>query len=127
MNTITKIRIPELISDWSITLTPLAANSTHPESQPEAATGFPVKINETKSAISFEVQLADLNCVDTQVYKHRGELTIEITRQNGTDQSHVTRYCREFQLPASVQNASAAISLNKNRLCIKMPKRLISH
>ncbi len=126
MTVISTLRLPVLMSAWLNALNPFATNTNQPATQPYATAWFPVEINETESAITFEVELADLNCVDPQVYMHRGELTLEITRRDGVDPAHITRYCRDFQLPASVRDASAAISLHENTLCVKLPKKLVS-
>lgn len=126
MTAISTLRLPVLMNAWLNALNPFAANADQHASQPETTALFPVKIHETESAITFEAQLTDLNSVDTQVYIHRGELTLEITRHDGDDVSHITRYSRDFQLPASVRDASAAISLHGNMLCVKLPKKIKS-
>lgn len=119
-------RIAQPMNALLNTLSPFAAHASQPAAQPDSAAWFPVEITETDSAITFEVHRDSLTGVQTHVYMHRGELSIEIIQQDAADQTHIVHYCREFQLPKSVRHASADVSLNDKSLYVRLPKKRTS-
>jgi HSP20 family molecular chaperone IbpA len=122
MTAITAPRMPVLMSAWLNALNPFGNMTRQPSVTPEPVAWFPVAISETGSHIRFEVELDGLNCVDTQVFIHRGELSIQITCEVDAHDAHLVHYCREFPLPLSVRNAHASIGLQGMVFAVNLPK-----